>query len=65
MLYFNNWLINASILILVTSVSFDQSVYSIIEHRGPVQVKIILSILSEIDITVKVFSNHGSATGKF
>ena len=56
---------NKCIFYLVTSVSFSQSVYSIIEHKGPIQVIIILSTLSEIDITVKVFSNNGSATGKF
>ena len=49
---------------LALSVNFSQTVYSVDEDKGPVQPVLTLSVLSTIDITVKVFSNDGSATGK-
>ena len=47
-----------------TSVNFSQSVYSIIEDKGSVQIVLILSNPSVYDTTITVFSNDGSANGK-
>ena len=49
---------------LATSVNFSQPVYHIVEDEGLLEVVVILSNPSAIDITITVFSNHGSATGK-
>ena len=45
-------------------IAFSQSLYSIDEDKGPVQVVFILSVSSTSDIIITVFSNDGSATGK-
>ena len=45
-------------------VNFDQSVYSTDEDKGLVQLVLILSSPSITDITVRIFSVDGSATGK-
>ena len=44
--------------------NFDQSMYSTDEDKGSVQLVLILSSPSTTDITVRVFSDDGSATGK-
>ena len=49
---------------LVIHVNFSQQLYNIDEYDGQVQVMLILSNLSTADVTITVFSNDGSATGK-
>ena len=49
---------------LATSVKFSETVYSVIEDKGAIQVILILSNPSASDITITVFSIDGSATGK-
>ena len=44
--------------------NFDQSVYGIDEDKGLVQLILILNSPSTTNITVRVFSDDGSATGK-
>ena len=44
--------------------NFSQQLYNIDEYDGQVQVMLILSNLSTADVTITVFSNDGSATGK-
>ena len=44
--------------------NFDQSTYAINEDKGSVQLLLGLSNPSTTDITVRVFSSDGSATGK-
>ena len=44
--------------------TFSQSLYSIDEDKGPVQLVLILSNPSTTDTIVTVFSYDGSATGK-
>ena len=45
--------------------NFSQSTYGIEENAGPVQLELILNSPSTSNITVVIFSNDGSATGKF
>ena len=52
------------LLILAPTVNFDQSTYSIDEDKGSVQLLLELSNPSTTDITIRVFSSDGSATGK-
>ena len=52
------------LLILAPTVNFDQSTYAINEDKGSVQLLLELSNPSTTDITVRVFSRDGSATGK-
>ena len=49
---------------LAPRVNFDQSTYGIDEDKGPVQLMLILSNPSTADITIRVFSNDGLATGE-
>ena len=51
-------------MLLVTSVKFSQSTYSVNENSGVVQPVLVLSIPSSTDITVEVISTDGSATGE-
>ena len=44
--------------------NFDQSVYGIDEDKGLVQLTLILNSPSTTNITVRIFSDDGSATGK-
>ena len=53
------------LLLLAPIVNFDQSTYSTDEDKGSVQLVLILSNPSATDITVRVFSDDGSATGKY
>ena len=50
-------------LYIVATLDFDQSVYSVDEDNGVVQVILLLSNPSSSDITVQVFTTDGSATG--
>ena len=50
-------------LYIVATLDFDQSVYSVDENNGVVQVTVVLSNPSSSDITVQVFTTDGSATG--
>ena len=52
-------------IFLALCVNFSQSLYNIDENKGPVQLMLILSYPSTIDIIVTVFSNDESATGKY
>ena len=51
-------------MLLVTSVKFSQSTYSVNENSGVVQPVLVLSNPSSTDITVEVTSTDGSATGE-
>ena len=44
-------------------ITFNQSTYSVDEDDGPVQPVLVLSNPSSTNITVKVLSTDGSATG--
>ena len=44
---------------------FNQSVYSVNEDEGAVQLVLILTSPSSTDITVEVFTTDGSATGEY
>ena len=46
-----------------TTVSFNQSMYIVIENEGPVQPVIVLSNPSSTDVTVQVTDRGGTATG--
>jgi len=52
------------ILHIAPTVIFNQSTYNVIEDDGPVQPVLVLSNPSSTDITISVFSNDESATGK-
>ena len=43
---------------------FSQQLYSVDELEGQLQVILILSDSSTADVTITIFSNDGSATGK-
>ena len=45
------------------AVSFEHPTYSVDEHDGPVLLTMILSNPSSNDVTIKVFTTNGSATG--
>ena len=49
---------------LAISINFSQSLYSVVEGEGSVQLIFILSNPSATEITLTVFSNDGSANGK-
>ena len=51
-------------LLLAPTVNFGQSTYSTNEDKGSVQLVLILSSSSTTDITVIIFSDDGTATGK-
>ena len=51
-------------MLLVTSVNFSQSTYSVNENSGVIQPVLVLSNPSSTDITIEVTSTDGSATGK-
>ena len=53
-----------SLFQLAPSVNFSQSTYGIDEDKGPLQLMLILSNPSTTNITIRVFSNDGSATGE-
>ena len=44
--------------------NFSQALYNIDEHEGQVQVMLILTVSSTIDVVVTVFSVDWSAIGK-
>ena len=48
----------------VATVNFSQSLYSIAESSGAVEIFMVLSNPSPTDITVQVLNTEGSATGK-
>ena len=48
----------------LATVSFSQSLYSIVESSGAVEIFMVLSNPSPTDITVHVLNTEGSATGK-
>lgn len=50
---------------LAITVMFGQSMYSANEDTGSIQVELVLSGESSTDITVRVFSTDGSATGEY
>ena len=53
-----------SLFQLAPSVNFGQSTYGIDEDKGPLQLMLILSNPSTSNITIRVFSNDGSAAGE-
>ena len=65
MYYVANVQLYLLLLILAPTVNFDQSTYGIDEDKGSVQLLLELSNPSTTDITIRVFSSDGSATGKF
>ena len=46
-----------------TTVSFNQSMYTVIENEGQVQPVIVLSNPSSTDVTIQVTDGGGTATG--
>ena len=44
-------------------VSFNESMYSIVENDGPVQPLLVLGNSSSMDFNVTMFNTDGSATG--
>ena len=50
--------------VIVPTVSFNQSTYSVNEDDGPAQPVLVLSNPSTTDITVQVSTSDGNATGK-
>ena len=52
-----------SIYHTAATVSFNQSMYIVIENEGPVQPVIVLSNPSSTDVTVQVTDGGGTATG--
>ena len=46
------------------SISFNQSIYNVIENEGPAQPALVLSNPSSTDITVQVRSSDITATGE-
>ena len=53
-----------ALLYVATTVSFNQSTYSVNEDDGPAQPVLVLSNPSSTDITVQVRSNDITATGE-
>ena len=49
--------------LLVATISFSQSMYSVNENEGPVQPVLVLSDPSSTDVTVQVTDGMGTATG--
>ena len=47
----------------VATISFNQSMYSVIENEGPVQLVLVLSNPSSTDVTVRITNGEGTATG--
>ena len=54
-----------NVFYLLTTVSFSQSTYSIDEDDGPFRPVLVVSHVFLTDVTVRVLSNDGSATGKY
>ena len=54
-----------STVLLVTSVSFSQSAYTVDENVGIVQFTLFLSIPSSTDIAVEIFAIDESAIGEY
>ena len=52
-------------ILLVTSVKFSQSAYSVGENSGMVQITLVLSNPSSTDITIQVTNTDGSANGEY
>ena len=52
------------LIVIVATVNFSQSLYSVDENGGSVEIVMILSNPSPSDITVQVLNTEGSATGK-
>jgi len=50
---------------IAITVSFNQSIYSVIEHTGPARPTLILSNPSSTDFTVQMTNTDGSATGEY
>ena len=46
-------------------VSFSQSVYIFAEIDESVQIRLVLSMPSSINVTVQVFNTDGTATGEY
>ena len=57
-------LTNDKLIVIVATVNFSQSLYSVNENSGSVEIVMILSNPSPSDITVQVINTEGSATGK-
>ena len=53
------------LFLLAIMVSFEQSMYSVNENAGPVQLVLVLSNPSSTDITVQVTTTDGSSTGEY
>ena len=49
----------------IVSVMFSQTMYSIIEDDGSVQIGLVLSGPSSNATTVQVFNTNGTATGEY
>ena len=52
------------VVFVVATISFSQSLYSVAENSGVVEIFMVLSNPSPTDITVQVLNTEGSATGK-
>ena len=50
-------------MLLVTSVKFNQSTYSVDENGGSVQLVLVLSNPSSFDITIQLFNTDVTAFG--
>ena len=51
------------IYLVVATISFNKSAYSVNENEGPVQLALVLSNPSSTDVTVQITDERGSATG--
>ena len=51
--------------LLVVTVMFSQSLYTVTEDAGSAQLQLVLSNILSIVITVEVFNTDGSASGVY
>ena len=52
------------IIFFVATINFSQSLYSVVENSGEVEIFMVLSNPSPTDITIQILNTEGSATGK-
>ena len=56
-------LLTIFVYLVVATISFSQSIYSVNENEGSVQPVIVLSNPSSTDVTVQVTDEEGTASG--
>ena len=62
-MHLHNFVCNLSSL--AVTVMFSQSLYTVDEDAGSIQIGLVLSNVSSTDVTVEVFSTDRSATGEY